>query len=67
MWHRFVPAAGDPGPGQRGRLRCLQEGTGDRDATPQVVRLEQQLPWVNQAFHELAIENTLLHSKSNGA
>lgn len=50
-----------------GAFDAFKKGPGRPKRDPEVVELETELARVNQAFHELAIENTLLRSKTDGA
>jgi len=49
-----------------GAFDAFKKGPGRPKRDPDVTALEQELSRVNKAFHEVAIENTLLRGKSDG-
>lgn len=49
-----------------GAFDSFKKGPGRPKRDPDVVALEGELARVNKAFHELAIENTLLRGKTEG-
>ena len=50
-----------------GAFDAFKKGPGRPKRDPEVVELEQELQRTNEALRELAIENTLLRSKTDGA
>jgi transposase-like protein len=50
-----------------GAFDAFKKGPGRPKRDPEVVELEQELQRTNKALRELAIENTLLRSKTDGA
>lgn len=62
-----MAAPGHPGPGQgRGHRRPGQRA-GAPEEGPQVIEVERDLDRTSKALKELAIENTLLRGKVDGA
>lgn len=51
---------------KEGAFDAFKKGPGRPKRDPNVVELEIELARVNNAFHELAIENTLLRGKTDG-
>ncbi|MGH2701598.1 MAG: transposase [Actinomycetota bacterium] len=49
-----------------GAFDAFKKGPGRPKRDPNMVELEQELARVNRAFHELAIENTMLRGKTDG-
>lgn len=50
-----------------GATEAFKKGPGRPKADPDMVRLEAELERTDKALRELAIENTLLRGKTNGA
>jgi transposase-like protein len=52
---------------KQGATEAFSRGPGRRAKDPEVVEMQAELERTSKALHELAIENTLLRGKVNGA